>query len=98
VIRLPPQVPGETAPLRAASERGSPGGREPMPHFVLKRGHRGRYRFSFRTPLGGITGEVFVSPEAGGRADHESQARLLIARLTRALLDALEHQTSPPPR
>jgi hypothetical protein len=98
LIRQPPEAPAGTLHPRAGAERGFPGGREPVAHLVLKRGHRGRYRFSFRTPLGGIAGEVFVPPDLGPRAGHESQARLLITRLARALLEALEHETSAPPR
>ncbi|MCJ2035804.1 hypothetical protein [Methylobacterium sp. J-068] len=95
MIRPPPIAPEDARP-RAPTERGFQAAREPV-HFVLKRGHRGRYRFSFRTPLGGIAGEVFVAPEGGARADHESEARRLIARLAQSLLDTLEHQTSSPP-
>lgn len=99
MIRLPPRTQDEAA-IRGLTpgEHGFPAEREPWPHFVLKRGHRGRYRFSFRTPLGGITGEVFVSPEAGPRANQDAEARRLVARLARSLCEVLERERLPSER
>jgi aspartyl/asparaginyl beta-hydroxylase (cupin superfamily) len=98
LIRLPPRAQEAAVRGLAPGERGFPAEREPGPHFVLKRGHRGRYRFSFRTSLGGITGEVFVSPDSGPRANHDAEARRLVARLARSLCDALEHERAPQTR
>ncbi|MCJ2112833.1 hypothetical protein MKK64_16730 [Methylobacterium sp. E-025] len=99
MISPPPIAPEEAAaPVRGSAAGGFQGPGEPVPHLVLKRGHRGRYRFSFRTALGGLAGEVFISPEEGARADHKSEAGRLIAQLALSLLDTLEHQTSSPQR
>lgn len=59
-------------------------------HFVLKRGHHGRFRFTLRTPLGGIGGEVFVRGEDGTREEQEREALRRIGQLARDLLAEIE--------
>lgn len=82
-------APGEPrAFARADGERSAPDA--PAPHFVLKRGHHGRYRFSLRNEFGGISGEVFVRTDAGAGPDREEQVFQAIARLARSLLAVTE--------
>jgi hypothetical protein len=47
-----------------------------MPHFVMKRGHRGRYRFTFMSGEATLSGEVQTDPALMDRA----QADLLVRR------------------
>ncbi|MGU3541795.1 hypothetical protein [Methylobacterium sp. A52T] len=47
-----------------------------MPHFVMKRGHRGRYRFTFMSGDATLSGEVQTDPALMDRA----QADLLVRR------------------
>jgi len=59
-------------------------------HFVLKRGHHGRFRFTLRNALGGIGGEVFVRGEDGPRDEREREALRRIERLARDLLAEID--------
>lgn len=75
--KRPASEPAEVADRSTAQATG---------HFVLKRGHYGRYRFSLRSALGGISGEVFLSTADRPRAEQEQEARERIERLARSLL------------
>lgn len=47
-----------------------------MPHFVLKRGHKGRYRFTFMSGDATLSGEIQTDPAVVDR----EQADLLVRR------------------
>ena len=47
-----------------------------MPHFVLKRGHRGRYRFTFMNGDATLSGDVQVDPTVNDR----EEADLIVRR------------------
>lgn len=86
----PRPAPGGEAGAFAPGERDPPAPEGGRAHFVLKRGHHGRYRFSLRNEFGGISGEVFVPPDHAPRTDQEARAHRTIAQLARSLLTVLD--------
>ena len=76
-------------PVTERPQRRSQDATDPM-HFVLKRGHHGRFRFTLRNTLGGIGGEVFVRGEDGPRDEQEREALRRIGQLARDLLAEIE--------
>ena len=85
--KRPATAPADAADRSAAQTTG---------HFVLKRGHYGRYRFSLRSALGGISGEVFLPTADRPRGEQEREARAQIEQLARSLLAQIAHDQSEP--
>lgn len=46
-----------------------------VPHFVLKRGHRGRYRFTFMSEDATLSGEVQADPSVTNREEADLMVR-----------------------
>jgi len=56
---------------------------------VIKRGHLGRYRFSFFFEGGRLTGDVRLEDRSMDRAGQDAEARVEIRRIVAALMNVL---------
>lgn len=62
------------------------------PHFVLRRGHRGRYKFHLSLGAGRLSGDLTVNLEGTTRRQQDSEA----LRVVKGLASALAEQASLP--
>ena len=62
------------------------------PHFVLRRGHRGRYKFHLSLGAGRLSGDLTVNLEGTTRRQQDSEAM----RVVKGLASALAEQASQP--